>query len=337
MEHPKIKHVLSRALQLSEKARVLAGKYGYRPFMVQRYLEILGEEETLRLLDANEKPLPVTLRCNSHLIDCKDLKERLERKGFRLEPLREFSPHGFIVRRAPYPAGATHEYLQGYYYLQGPVSMSIVHAMDLDVDGPLLDMAAAPGGKATQILQLTGDSRLLVAVEKSRRRIKALRSNLQRMRFKNYIIYRLDSRRLPFNNAFASVLLDAPSTGEGIIRKDPRRKTSRSPEDLLEIHRLQVEMLHRALDYVRPGGSVLYATCSLGPEEGELVIDTILRLRGDVTIDPISLPASEPPTEYFGVKLDSRVSLCRRFWPHRQGYEGFFACKVRRVGRQTHA
>ncbi len=326
----KIRIVLERARNASYTARKLAEKYGYLPYMIERYIEMLGQDNVIDLLEANESPLPETIRCNDYLIDCNELKTRLEEKGFRLTPIPQFSRYGYRVDHAPISIGATHEYLQGYYYVQGASSMSIVHAMDLPVPGVIIDMAAAPGGKSTQILQMTRDKSLLIAVEKNPRRIKSLRSNIQRMRFSNYILLRKDNLSLGFSNLFDSVLLDAPSTGEGIIRKDPRRKKSRDILDLIKIHELQVKMLKKAIEFAKPGASIVYAACSLAAEEGEFVINRILEEYPEIEIEPHGLIASQAITEYFGLILDDRIKNCGRYWPHIHGYEGFFVCKLRK-------
>lgn len=308
----------------------LARKYGYLPFMVERYLHILGGE-TVDLLEANEEPLPETIRCNSHLIDCRLLEDRMEEKGFILEPI-PFTRHGYIVEEQLIPVGATHEYLQGYYYIQDPGSMTVVSHLDPRPGEVIIDAAAAPGGKATQILQETGDSALLVAVDINRRRMRALRSHLNRMRFTSYILVRQDSRRLPPGLEADRILLDAPSSGEGIIRKDKSRKKSRRPEDLRMIHELQYTMLYSLLDRLKPGGVLVYAACTTAVEEGELVIARLLESRDDIKVeDGGAYPGDPGVEEYARLRLPSDVRLCKRLWPHRHGTEGFFICRMRKL------
>ena len=315
----------------------LADKYGYKPYIVERMYHALGSsEEVVELLEWNEIPLPETIRCNDYLIPCIKLYQSLSQKGFKLSMV-PWLPHGIEVIEAPFSVGASHEYLKGYYYIQDPGSMLPVYIMEPKEGEFIIDMAAAPGGKATQILQLTRDRALLVASDISRRRMKALRSHMQRMGFKNYIALRTDSRRLP--NIIGAgvadkVLLDAPSSGEGIIRKDPRRKVSREPRDLVEVHYLQLSLLLTALEIVSPSGIIVYAACSTSPEEGELVIDRLLRLKGDMVEVEATFwdsVGSKGITEYMGVNFDSSVSMCLRLWPHRDGTEGFFICRLRRV------
>ncbi|MEB3773781.1 MAG: RsmB/NOP family class I SAM-dependent RNA methyltransferase [Desulfurococcales archaeon] len=306
----------------------LARRYGYRPFMVERYLMMLGSEAE-DLLEANEEPMPETIRCNDYIINCNKLEERLRAKGFRLEPI-PFTRHGYKVLEAPIPPGATHEYLQGYYYIQDPGSMTVVYHLDPRPGELILDAAAAPGGKATQILQETRDSAVLVAVEVSRRRIKALRSHLNRMRFSNYILIRGDSRRVPGIEA-DRILLDAPSSGEGIIRKDPSRKTSRSIKDLRVVHELQYSMLSSLVDRLKPGGTLVYAACTTAVEEGELVVSRLLWSRSDVYVEATGITPGDPGIEEYGrFRMHPEVRKCSRLWPHRHGTEGFFICRLRR-------
>ena len=319
-------------VKVSREAELLADKYGYKPYMVQRYLEVLGREETIELLEANETPLPKTIRCNSYLVDCSVLAKRLSGKGFTVarHPL---APHGLIIEEEPIPVGATHEYLLGYYYVQDPGSMMVTYALEPLPGEVILDLAAAPGGKATHIQQLTNDSSLLVAVEVSRERVRALRSNMQRMGFRNYVIVRADLRRLPSGLMGDRVLLDAPSSGEGIIRKDPSRKTSRSLEDLRAVHTRQIELLESAFNHVKPGGVLVYAACSTAVEEGEYVIHKLLSSREDADVEPVySVTGAPGIDEYHGVVFDSRVRKCLRLWPHIHDTEGFFICRLKRRG-----
>ncbi len=329
MKPEMIKKITS--IKISSEALRLAEKYGYEPYIIERYLRILGRLETLELLEVNETPLPETIRCNDYLISCKELVERLESKGFALSPLR-IAPHGIVVHNSPISVGATHEYLLGYYYVQDPASMLPVYELEAKINDLILDMAAAPGGKATQILQLTRNSATLVAVDVSKRRIRALRSNLSRMGFSNYVILLGDSRFLKYRELFDKILLDAPSSGEGIIRKDPTRKRSRSVEDLKKISSLQIELLRAAIKYLKPGGILVYAACTLAVEEGELVISTILSEFDNISILDLEIPHVEGVEEFNNVKFDERVRKCGRLYPHIHGTEGFFICKIKKKG-----
>ncbi len=311
----------------------LSEKFGYEPSIVYRYVEVLGLEGAWRLLEANENPLPETIRCNDYLIDCGVLKARLEGKGFRLRGI-PLAPHGFEVLEQPLPIGATHEYLMGYYYVQDPGSMVVVYVLDPKPGEFIIDMAAAPGGKATQVLQLTRDKARILAVDVSSRRLKALRSHMQRMGFTSYLAVKMDARLLPETLKADRVLLDAPSSGEGIIRKDPGRKLKGKLEDLKRIHELQVSLLEKAYNLVEEGGVIVYAACSTAVEEGEYVIHKLLESKSDIRVESPRMEGLSPGVAaYRGVEFNWGVAGCSRLWPHIHGTEGFFICKLVKSGK----
>ncbi|BAN89866.1 RsmB/NOP family class I SAM-dependent RNA methyltransferase [Aeropyrum camini] len=324
------------SIKPSRIAERMAREAGYSPVLVEKYIQILGDEEEAReIIKWNDKPLPETIRCNDFLIPCSELESMLSQKGFTLSRI-PWLPHGIEVLEQPIRVGATHEYMQGLYYIQDPGSMLVAYLLGAEPGEVVLDMAAAPGGKSTHIQQLSRDSTTLVAVDISRRRMRALRSHMQRMGFRSYVALRADSRMLTSIAGAGwadKVLLDAPSTGEGIIRKDPERRRSRSQLDVLKVHYLQLELLYTAVDLARPGAPILYAACSTSPEEGELVISRLLRLRSDVEVETLEAPIGSPGVEtYLGMEMEGEVRKCLRLWPHRHGTEGFFICRLKRKG-----
>ena len=317
---------------ISGLAIELAKKYGYLPYMVQRYIDMLGESEAEELLKANERPPLRALRCNDYLIDCDVLVERLAKKGVLLKHV-PYTRTGFLVLRGGDKVGFLHEYMLGYYYIQDPASMLPVESLDPQPGEIILDGAAAPGGKATQIQQYTKDKSLLVAVDVSRNRMKALRSHLARMGFYNTVLVRTDLKRLPSMlgmGRFDRVLLDAPCSGEGVIRRDPSRKTSRTLDDLLFLSDLQYELAVASYNLLRRGGILVYSTCSIGVEENEYVIDRLLHRFTDLKPMKQFIPGEDGMVNYHGVSFDARLRNCKRLYPHKHGTEGFFICKLRK-------
>jgi len=328
-----VREALAR-VQVSEKAFELAERYGYLPYMVQRYIDMLGFYGARELLEANEKPLRKAIRCNDFLINCSTLEKRLAAKGVILEPIT-YTRTGYLVREGAGKIGFLHEYLLGYYYIQDPASMLPVETLEPEPGEKILDGAAAPGGKATQIQQYTRDKSLLVAVDISRRRMRSLRSHMARMGFYNTVLIRTDLRRLPEalqKPFFDRVLLDAPCSGEGVIRRDPSRKKSRGLEDLLFLSDLQYELAVTAYKMLRPGGVLVYSTCSIGVEENEYVIDRLLHRFGGLQPMKQQIPGDEGITRYRNISFDDRIKLCKRLYPHKHDTEGFFICKLAKEG-----
>jgi 16S rRNA C967 or C1407 C5-methylase (RsmB/RsmF family) len=140
----------------------------------------------------------------------------------------------------------------------------------------------------------------------------------------------MDARLLPETIIADRVLLDAPSSGEGIIRKDPGRKRRGRVEDIKVVHELQLSLLEKAVKLVADGGVIVYAACSTAVEEGEYVVHKILETHDEIhVVEPNGrFGLSQGITYYRGVKLNPEVARCVRLWPHIHGTEGFFICKL---------
>ncbi|HII75030.1 RsmB/NOP family class I SAM-dependent RNA methyltransferase [Sulfurisphaera tokodaii] len=314
----------------SLKAISLASKYKFLSYMVERYIKIMGEEETEDFLYSCSFPLKKSVRCNDLLIECNKLEKIMENKGFKLEKV-SWLKHGYIVKQYPSKPslGATIEYLSGYYYIQGLASMVPPYVLDPNENDLVLDMAAAPGSKTTQLAQLMKNKGLIVAVEKSRERIKSLYSNVNRMKIKNVVLLRADARILrKLNIPFNKILLDVPCSGEGLIPEDPSRKTKTTIEDLKIFFQNQLELIDIAYNILEPGGILVYSSCSIAPEENEAVVNYIIENYGAKTDKIYGYPATSGITEFNGIKFDESLRNCIRFYPHKSGTEGFFVCKI---------
>jgi NOL1/NOP2/sun family putative RNA methylase len=309
----------------------LAEKYGYLRYMIERYIKLLGRDETINLLEANEKLLIPTIRINTLKVEIKSLIEKLQSKGFKLEKL-DWIDYGYKITKVPMNLGSLHEYLQGYYYLQSYASMIPVHILDPKPWETVVDMCAAPGSKSTQISQLMQNTGILILFDKNEKRIPALNANLSRMGVVNSILINQDAINLPKLGIEADkVLLDAPCTGEGLIRRDPKRKTSRTMHDIRKLQNVQAKLLEAGLSSLKKGGRLVYSTCSIAPEENEMVIDKIVKKNDGIKIiemkDKIGLPGL---TEFDGIDFTSDLKYAQRMYPHTHDSEGFFFCLMKK-------
>ncbi|MHA1931276.1 MAG: RsmB/NOP family class I SAM-dependent RNA methyltransferase [Promethearchaeota archaeon] len=286
--------------------------------MIERYVQFLGVDDTIGMLKANEKPLTPSIRVNTLKITTSDLKERLEQKGFTLEPI-EWVPYAFKVIKETYNLGSTHEFLQGYYYLQNIASMLPALILDPEPTDIVIDMCAAPGSKATHLAQLMKNEGNLVLIEKSRKRIPALEVNLRRIGVTNSIVLNFDAINiLNLKIKADKILLDVPCTGEGLIRQDKSRKKSKTMRDIEKMSSLQKKLLRSGLDTLSPNGELLYSTCSIAPEENEFVVHQVLEERTDVEIIKTSESYGMGGlTEVYGKKL-------------RDNLIGFFICLIKK-------
>ncbi len=288
-------------------------------FLRERLSEFLSEEA----LNSLGNPLPQAIRVNTLKISEKELVSRLEEKGVKLEKI-PWVRHGYYVKKAPFSIGATPEYLLGYYFLQDPTSMYTCEV--LEPKGLVLDMAAAPGGKTTYLSQLMENKGCIIAIEINKARIKALKSNINRMNAENVITIRMDAREVEsLGLKFDRILLDAPCTGTGTMHKskEAMKKTKR---DVEKCTALQREMLKASIKVLKKNAILVYCTCSLLPEENEFMVAKALE--EGLTLEEIE-HGEEALTYCYGAKLPRELKRARRFYPWHKT-QGFFIAKLRK-------
>lgn len=282
------------------------------------------------MLKANELPLLPSIRVNTLKISALKLKKRLEQKDFVLEPIK-WVPYGFKVKNQSYNLGSTHEFLQGFYYIQSIASMLPSIILNPKSSDKIIDMCAAPGGKATHLAQLMNNKGTLVLIEKNKNRIPALKINLRRLGIINSLILNIDAIKLPELNLKADkILLDAPCTGEGLIRQDKNRKKSKKLKDIERMSSIQKKLLSAGLKILKPKGELLYCTCSIGPEENELVINDVLDKDPNFVISEINESYGVNGfTQVYGKTLRKDLKFSQRLYPHIHDTIGFFLCLIR--------
>lgn len=281
-----------------------------------------------RCLATMESPSSTYIRANTLKINPESLLNMLAAKNIEVEGTELGEVYRIV--RTPLPIGATPEYLAGLYYIQDLSSCIAVEELDVKFNQLNMDMACAPGGKTSFMAQKMCNSGAILAIEKSLRRIPSVIFNLSRCGVLNTSICNTDARSAScLRMKFDRVLLDAPCTGEGIISKDRKRKTSRHPSSIEESSRLQLEMLLEAAKVVKPGSLIIYSTCSFAPEENEMVVDELLEMLGDsIAIEPVrqGLPGL---TQFGDRRFHSSLSRTARLYPHLHNTVGFFIAKIR--------
>jgi len=309
------------------EAAALAARYGYPTWMVERFMEFAPDPAGM--LAELERPPRHYLRVNTLCTTEEALRAVLEARGFRLAPT--WLPGGLEVTHEPHSIGATSEYLRGHYYLQDLASQVPAAALAPAPGEIIVDCCAAPGGKTTQLAALMGNLGLLVALEAQAHRLASLTANLQRLGVADCAVVHADARRIgEFGLRPDAILLDAPCTGEGVIGRDPTRKTSRGPGDIAECSATQRELLDAALTALAPGGRLAYSTCSFAPEENEAVVDAALKAH-DVNL--MELRWGEPGlTGFRGQEYNAQLKKARRFYPHLHGTQGFFVALFAKEG-----
>ena len=320
--------------ELREKAKAIAKEYGYLQYMIERYLALWGEDETMQFLKSCERPISTAIRINTLRAEEDFVLDRLKRKGVRLNKVPWLDYGYYADFEGLSTPGAFLEHMLGYYYVQGIPSMTTVEILDPQPGEIIFDLAAAPGGKTTHIAQRMKNDGIIVAIEQDRRRLGSLESNILRCNVTNAIVMRGDAKKInQFNLKPDRILLDAPCSGEGLLPIDPSRKTSKTIADVRYCATRENELLDAAISALSPGGTIVYSTCSIAPEENEYVIDEMLGRYPEISIVPIPLDFGSPGySQPYGVNLNDSLSLTRRFLPHLHNTEGFFICKMVKEG-----
>ncbi len=321
--------------RVEERHERLAEEFNVLPYMVARYEELIGPEDTREMLGLKPSDIPRAIRVNTLRTHRDALRQELEEKGFIIST--HWIPYALIVHEEPVPIGATHEYMHGLYYIQGLGSQTPVYITDPKPLHRAIDMAAAPGGKTTQIAQHQRDTTPITALDISPKRLASLKNNVNRLGVKSVIAFNMDARIAPLilgTSRYDYVLLDAPCTGEGLLPLDPRRRRNRTPMDLRDRACLQHQLLRAAVLLAKPGATIVYTTCSIAPEENEYVVDLVLRELPDC-IEPVNPPLTPPRaspgvTSFNRVEFDERLRRCIRLYPHLTRTEGFTICVLRR-------
>ena len=293
-----------------------------------RYRDIIPDFD--QFLECASRPEPTTIRVRSGRIEAGALAARLEEQGFGLRALAG-QPDFFQVEREPKPIALTLEHWLGLFYVQRASTGIAAPVLGPRPGERVLDLCAAPGGKTTHMADLMGDRGPLVAVEPSESRIRALAGNVYRTAHLNVLTVAADGRFLPGGALFDRVLVDAPCSAEGTVREGKGRVRGRTDRFTEYVSGLQEALLRRAIDLTRPGGTVLYSTCTFAPEENEAVVDAVL---ADAPVDLVPLqlevPAAPGLTEFEGRRFDGRLAGAARVYPHHLDSGGLFLALLRK-------
>ncbi len=280
---------------------------------------------------ACQRPLRRSIRVNTLKITVDDFLALVAPYGWQLSPV-PWCEEGFWIERGDedaFPLGSTAEHLSGLFYIQEASSMLPVAALFADGATPqrVMDVAAAPGSKTTQIAARMHNQGAILANEFSASRVKVLHANISRCGISNVALTHFDGRvfgaALP--EAFDAILLDAPCSGEGVVRKDPDALKNWSPESNQHIAATQRELIESAFHALRPGGTLVYSTCTLNREENEEVVQWLLaRFPQAVETLPLGTlfpQASEALTAEGFLHVFPQIFDC----------EGFFVARLRKT------
>jgi len=296
-------------------------------WMVERWLKRMGIEETRRLCRANNQIPPVTARVNTLKVSREKFLRSLKGHVKKVDQTR-FSPDGLALRGLKRAIPDIPAFQEGWFQVQDEAAQLVTYLLGPRPGETILDACAGRGGKTGHIAQLMKDSGAIKAMDRQARKLQALKASMRRLGVSNVTTWRHDlSGPLAEDVAgtFDRILVDAPCSGLGVVRRRPDIKWKKQEEDLARLQKKQEHLLASLAPLVRRGGCLVYGVCSLEPEEGERVVEDFLKNRTDFVIDCSSAGLAE---------MDARLvdgSGVFRSLPHKHDMDGFFAVRLKKV------
>jgi 16S rRNA (cytosine967-C5)-methyltransferase len=303
----------------ADPVAALGMRQSYPDWIIQVWRAQLPWEAVEQLCDWFNQPPHLDLRINRLQASVEQVEAAFQAAGIVTERV----PALPAALRLPQPVGNIRQlpgYDQGWWCVQDSSAQLVGYLVDPQPGEVVIDACAAPGGKATHLAELMGDRGTVMACDRTR--LPKLQQNLDRLRLKSLQLHSGDSRHLPqFHNSADRVLLDVPCSGLGTLNRHADARWRQTPESVQKLVQLQSELIQAAVTWVKPGGVLVYATCTLHPDENEHQVKHFLATHPDWRLEP---PTPDSPAVAF-VESPGWV----RVWPHRAQMDGFFMAKFR--------
>lgn len=281
----------------------------------------LSDDEITELMDSlNEKPR------HALLLNTKKISEIDFFKMFPHIKKHPIVENGFLYDEEMYQFGKHIFHEMGVYYLQEPAAMCVSYLLDIKKDDLILDMCAAPGGKSIQAALKLQNTGCIISNDVSKSRCDILLENVERMGISNILISNNDFESIyeSYLNYFDKIILDAPCSGSGMFRKDNNIKNDWSYNKVLKFSQLQKQLIAFAFKMLKPGGELIYSTCSFSKEENEDVIEDLLNNYKDSSLIPFE------DNKLFYVCKSNPIGI--HLFPFKFEGEGHYICKIKKIG-----
>ena len=290
-------------------SRVMSGKdtvydlsklYSVPRWLVDLFMEEQGLTKTKEILESINQPSHVSIRVNTNKTTVADLKKALAKQGFEMEDSK-ISPVGLVCTSGNLVD--TPEFRDGLYTIQDESSMLVAPALDLKPNSRVLDACAAPGGKTTHIASYLKDG-AVTALDIHKHKTKLIRDNSQRMGYSDIISTgAIDARKAKdvLNTTCDRILVDAPCSGLGLIRRKPELRYFRQEEDLMNLQRVQLGILDSLVDLLEVNGKMVFSTCTFDKAENEQVVEKFLAKHKNFELVPVKHDAVMDPAVHDGM------------------------------------
>lgn len=314
-----------------------------KPIFKERFLELLGSQEEYDKFEKyNLMKQRKSFRINTIKVkNPEELAEKIRKKGLKITPVpwcenAYFTEFDEEVRS---DLGNLYEHFLGQIYVQEATSMTPPQLLEIpeeiNQDFKVLDMCSSPGSKTTQIADLMKNKGTLVANELDFKRLGPLKINLERAGLTNIMILNSDGGRIQGEEIFDRICLDAPCSGSGVIRKSPRTIKTYNPKKLKMIQNIQLKLFQRAYELLKVGGIMTYSTCSIDPEENELVVEKFLERNPEASLEMAELEGlilNNKVSSFKGHEIPKEITeKTIRIWPQDNDTNGFYVAKIKKL------
>lgn len=313
-------------MKISEKDEIeyLSIQYSHPKWMVKSWIEEYGYEFTEKLCSENNSKAKLNIRVNTNKIALEELVERLSSQGYTTYRT-PYAKDGLIVEK-PSRITEIDEFKLGLFTIQDESSMLVGQIANPKENSIVLDLCSAPGGKSTHIAQLMNNKGRVISRDIYEHKLKLVRENANRLNLSIIETESFDALKLDESliEQVDYCLVDPPCSGLGIIRRSPEIKWNRKKEDMDKLNKLQRKILDNSKEYIKPGGIIIYSTCTFGGKENLDIINEFLDKNNEFKLVG------------FENLLSVEESLCHpkkgyiQLYPHIHGTDGFFIAKIQR-------
>ncbi|NPV27719.1 MAG: 16S rRNA (cytosine(967)-C(5))-methyltransferase RsmB [Firmicutes bacterium] len=304
----------------------LAIRHSHPSWLVERWLTRLGFTETEALCQANNQAAGISIRCNTLRLSPAELTQVLQQEGVKVEA-SNLIPEGLKIGDFS-SIVELKSFEQGFFQVQDESSMLVSYVVRPTPGSLVIDACSAPGGKTTHLAQFMQNQGRILAFDVHPHKLGLVEKNCQRLGITNVVVQTGDARELPveFNGKADFVLVDAPCSGLGVLRRRPDARWRKEPTQIAELAKIQQQILDRVAECVRPGGVLVYSTCTTEPEENQGQIQAFLCRHPEFTTNDLTELIPFPLTGRDDQETAKAGWL--QLWPHRHGTDGFFVSRL---------
>ena len=303
----------------------ISSKLSYPEWLVKKWIEQSSPTWTLKFCHASNQIAPVSIRTNTLRTDRHKLAMSLRKNGNHVIESR-ISPDGLLLTKTE-PIRSLSEFQAGLFQVQDEAAQLVAYLLDPQKKSKIVDLCASPGGKATHLAQLVNSVTNVVAVDLSKKKIERIQENCKRLGMIN-VHTQVANAKTDEIEAVAtadSILIDAPCSGTGTLRRHPDIRWKRTAKQILDLANLQLEILINTAMQIKPGAIIVYSTCSIEVEENQKIITRFLEVCPRFSIEPAYdylsfLPANATTSDGY-----------LQVFPHTHGVDGIFAARLRKI------